>query len=161
MGGDWGVSVATAGRPHLLAADVEADGLLLAGRTPGLSAEERAGFEQKRLTALAFAQIERSAALASPDVVEGGSCIRNSSGVGSQPKHMFRADEQQGEASEAERWDAQAEWDVGVFMRRYLKENPPPDGAVCAEDFHRWSEDLRCDGQARLQELGAVRLRAL
>ena len=45
---------------HVLAADMAADGFLLAGKASGLSPEERAELDQKRLTALALAQIEHS-----------------------------------------------------------------------------------------------------
>jgi hypothetical protein len=74
---------------------------------------------------------------------------------------MGQRAETAGEMEEAERWDAQAEYDIGVLIRRYLQEHPRPDGAVCAEDFRRWSEALRSDGQARLQALGDHRLRVL
>lgn len=142
-------------------ADYLADRLLYEREAPGLAAEDRAKFERKRVVAAALAQIEHSDALTSPV----------DSGYG--PYERVFPSEQEPSVSqgvldgvddvsrEAERWDAQAEYDMGVFMRRYLAENPPPDEAACAEDFRRWSEDLRCDGQARLQELGVGRLRAL
>jgi hypothetical protein len=54
----------------------------------------------------------------------------------------------------AQLWDAQAEHDVGALISTYLKRHPAPAGALLYGDLHRWSENLRRDGQVRLEELG-------
>lgn len=64
-------------------------------------------------------------------------------------------------STDAERWDAQAEYDIGQLMRHYLRDHPPSSGSECSRDFADWSERLVGDGQARLWELGERRLRVL
>ncbi len=56
------------------------------------------------------------------------------------------------------RWDAKAEHDIGVFIGRYVRENPPPPGMLFADDFKRWGEKLVRHGEARLRAAGARRL---
>jgi hypothetical protein len=64
-------------------------------------------------------------------------------------------------SASGEEWDARAEYDLGVFMRRYLHDHPPSVPSALSRDFEVWSENLSHDGQARLAALGARRLRAL
>jgi len=52
------------------------------------------------------------------------------------------------------RWEARAEHTIGVLIRRYLAQNPPPARSRVAQDLQRWSHALASDGRARLQELG-------
>lgn len=66
-----------------------------------------------------------------------------------------------GDSEAGKRWDARAEYDVGLLLARYLHENPAPSTAQFAQDLERWSQNLRRHGQSRLQELGQPRLRAL
>jgi len=57
-------------------------------------------------------------------------------------------------------WDARAELDVGLMIKRYLAENPPPKQSRVADDLERWAEGLEDDGRARLQAAGRRRLRS-
>lgn len=50
-------------------------------------------------------------------------------------------------------WDAQAEYDIGVLMRCYLQDHPPPSGSEFAEDFEDWGERLSSRGRERLEQL--------
>jgi hypothetical protein len=52
------------------------------------------------------------------------------------------------------RWEARAEHTIGVLIRRYLAQNPPPGPSRVAQDLQAWSVALAADGRARLQELG-------
>jgi hypothetical protein len=54
----------------------------------------------------------------------------------------------------AARWDAQAEIEVGAFIRAYLDDNPPPRGARLAHDFDKWGLNLARDGIDALRRLG-------
>lgn len=65
---------------------IVASGYMAALQTPGLPPHIRAELQRGRKAAM-------MAAWAQPG---GEPCIQNSSGVGSQPKRMFRVDEQQG-----------------------------------------------------------------
>jgi hypothetical protein len=56
-------------------------------------------------------------------------------------------------------WEAQAEYAVGVLIRRYLAETPAPGRSRVAQDLQRWAHALAADGQARLAELGQSHLR--
>lgn len=56
------------------------------------------------------------------------------------------------------RWEARAEHTIGVLIRRYLAQNPPPAGSRVAQDLQTWSHALASDGRARLQELGEEHL---
>lgn len=58
-----------------------------------------------------------------------------------------------------ETWEARAEIDVAIFIGRYLAERPCPGPSRLHDDLDRWGRNLQHDGQARLQELGATRLR--
>jgi hypothetical protein len=60
--------------------------------------------------------------------------------------------------ADARRWDAQAEYDVGVLIRRYLQEHPPPTGARFDRDFARWGERLVKRGGEDLHALGVRHL---
>ena len=51
-------------------------------------------------------------------------------------------------------WEARAEHTIGVLIRRYLAQNPPPAPSRVAQDLQTWSHALAADGRARLQELG-------
>jgi hypothetical protein len=61
-------------------------------------------------------------------------------------------------AMDSAAWDAHAELELAFFIRRHLAAYPPPAGSMIARDLERWSENLRCDGQARLVALGPARL---
>jgi uncharacterized protein (DUF1800 family) len=52
------------------------------------------------------------------------------------------------------RWEARAEHTIGVLIRRFLAQNPPPAPSRVAQDLQTWSHALAVDGRARLQELG-------
>jgi hypothetical protein len=58
-------------------------------------------------------------------------------------------------SSHALGWDAQAEYDIGVMIRRYLAEHPPPAGSRSAGFLENCAEDLIVSGDARLGALGA------
>ena len=58
-------------------------------------------------------------------------------------------------------WDAQAEYDLGVLMQRYLAEHPPPDDSLFARDFEKWAENLVAHGRRNLGVRGARPLRAM
>ena|ERR1700682_5737147 len=60
-----------------------------------------------------------------------------------------------------ERWDAQAEYDLGTFMHRYLHENPAPYESETALLFASCSHELRESGGHRLGGLGQRHLRGL
>jgi hypothetical protein len=54
----------------------------------------------------------------------------------------------------AREWDARAEQAVGVRIRRYLHEHPPPHASRIADDLEDWSHRLIADGDARLRAAG-------
>ncbi len=54
----------------------------------------------------------------------------------------------------AREWDARAEQAVGVLIRRYLHEHPPPHASRIADDLEDWSDRLIADGDARLRAAG-------
>lgn len=56
------------------------------------------------------------------------------------------------------RWEARAEHTIGVLIRRFLAQNPPPAPSRVAQDLQTWSHALAADGRARLQELGEEHL---
>ena len=62
---------------------------------------------------------------------------------------------------EAGFWDAQAEYDLGVLMQRYLAEHPPPDGSLFARDLGKWADRLVAHGRRNLDDLGAHPLQAV
>jgi hypothetical protein len=66
-----------------------------------------------------------------------------------------------GDDDAAERWDARAEVDVAVLIRRYLSDHPPPASSELAADLRLWSQNLTHDGLARLEACGGRRLRAV
>jgi excisionase family DNA binding protein len=51
-------------------------------------------------------------------------------------------------------WDARAMRDTGELIRRYLCENPPPEGTPIARDIAHWSIRLEERGLWRLEEMG-------
>jgi len=57
-------------------------------------------------------------------------------------------------------WDARAELDLALFIKRYLHENRPPAGSRLVADLADYAELLRSDGERRLDALHARRLRA-
>jgi hypothetical protein len=59
---------------------------------------------------------------------------------------------------DAARWDAQAEYDIGVLISRYLRQNPAPPGSRLLPDFAHAARDLQVAGQLRLDRLGQRRL---
>jgi hypothetical protein len=46
-------------------------------------------------------------------------------------------------------WDALAEVYVASSIKRYLGDNPPPDGSRLAHDLCEWAQSLERDGCAR------------
>jgi hypothetical protein len=66
-----------------------------------------------------------------------------------------------GDSEAVERWDAQAEFDVGVLISRYLSEHPPPPFSELASDLSLWSENLTQHGRASLEDFGVRRLQAV
>lgn len=64
-----------------------------------------------------------------------------------------------GDPSCGHEWDARAELEVAVLIKRYLADRPPPPGARVADDLRCWAHRLELDGRARLAELAAPRLR--
>lgn len=56
-------------------------------------------------------------------------------------------------------WEAHAEADVGVLIRRYLADHPCPGASRIRGDLEDWADRLEAVGQARLAELGLRRLR--
>lgn len=46
-------------------------------------------------------------------------------------------------------------YDIGVLIRRYIAERPPPASSTFAADFEDWSTRLIAHGEDRLSELGA------
>lgn len=58
-------------------------------------------------------------------------------------------------------WDARAEVDVALMIRRYLAENPAPAETRVAWDFQAWASALEHDGRVRLAELEAAALRVV
>lgn len=61
----------------------------------------------------------------------------------------------------ADEWDARAELDVAVMIARYLRENPPPEGARFADDLEKCSSNLCVHGHRRLDDLGTRQLRSV
>ena len=66
-----------------------------------------------------------------------------------------------GPSERAEVWEERAEVAVATFIRRHLAEDPPPYVCAVARDLVCYAEALARDGQARLEEEGARRLRVL
>lgn len=64
-------------------------------------------------------------------------------------------------AAMAELWDSRAEYDIGVMIARYLRDNPPPPDSACAADFRDWSDRLKAAGAERLDTWSARPLRAV
>ena len=58
-------------------------------------------------------------------------------------------------------WDAQAEHDIGVLIRRYLHEHPAPPGSLAAPELEAAARDLEAAGKQQLDRLAATRLRAV
>lgn len=58
-------------------------------------------------------------------------------------------------------WAARVETGLAVFIRRLLREDPPPCDCAVARDLRDYAELLQADGQARLAAVGARRLRRL
>ncbi len=59
------------------------------------------------------------------------------------------------EFSAGTQWDARAEYDLGLIIRRYLRDNPPPSDALFADALDLLSERLIGHGRARLDQIGA------
>lgn len=57
-------------------------------------------------------------------------------------------------------WDARFELALATFIDRHLAADPPPAESQIAADARRWSQNLRRDGQARLEAMGLPRLHA-
>lgn len=60
---------------------------------------------------------------------------------------------------DSETWDAHAAFEVGTFIRVWLRLHPAPEGTACFDDLERWAMNLQQHGQARLSELGQPPLR--
>lgn len=56
-------------------------------------------------------------------------------------------------------WDARAEVDISVLIRRYLAEQDPPAESLLAADLEDLAARLERDGRARLSAAGAAQLR--
>ncbi len=76
------------------------------------------------------------------------------------PVGAVAKDSQDEGAVDVRTWEARAEQDIGIVIRRYLSEQPCPGPSGVADAFSTWSDGLVCDGQARLEELGIRRLRS-
>ncbi len=50
-----------------------------------------------------------------------------------------------------ETWDARAELALAGFIRRYLRDEPPPDGSKVAGDLADYARLLEADGEDRLR----------
>ena len=57
-----------------------------------------------------------------------------------------------------DQWEAQAEYDLGVLICRYLQEHPAPPGSTMAERLREYGEGFRDLGQDHLGALGVRRL---
>lgn len=70
----------------------------------------------------------------------------------------------EGECSMLERdakvWQARTQVGLAVVIERYLKENPAPPTATDPLLYRRWAAELRAAGEADLEALGELRLRA-
>lgn len=66
-----------------------------------------------------------------------------------------------GAARSVATWEARAEVDFAVFIRRYLAERPCPGPSSYLEEFRRWADRLERHGLDRLQASGAQRLRCV
>ena len=62
------------------------------------------------------------------------------------------------DSATGDEWDARAQVAVGVMLRRYLQENPPPPDATFPPDIELWASNLLRHGEARLALLGARHL---
>ena len=62
---------------------------------------------------------------------------------------------------EAVTWDARAEHDMAVMIRRYLRENHAPAGSRIAADLEQYAANLHADADARLRDIDARPLRAV
>jgi hypothetical protein len=65
------------------------------------------------------------------------------------------------QGSESQRWDAQAEYDVGLLIGRYLSEHPRPVASRVADRLEAVGRDLQDLGSDRLRALGLRHLRGL
>jgi hypothetical protein len=50
-------------------------------------------------------------------------------------------------------WDATTERDIGLFIGRYLRGNPAPDGPALAKEIAACGEGLEKGGERRLDRL--------
>lgn len=66
-----------------------------------------------------------------------------------------------GDSEAGAKWDAQAQFDIGVLISRYLEAHAPPLGAEFAGDFERWGTSLRERGSGRLRVLGSRHLHSV
>lgn len=64
-------------------------------------------------------------------------------------------------STDAARWDAQAEYDIGVMVQRYLHDNPPIAESEVARLLTNCAGDLEASGERRLLSLGYRRLRSV
>lgn len=55
-------------------------------------------------------------------------------------------------------WEARATYEIGVLMRRYLADHPPPAESSAHDQLDDWGDRLQAAGAARLRELGVRRL---
>lgn len=61
---------------------------------------------------------------------------------------------------DAKVWQARTQVGLAVVIERYLTENPPPPTATDQLLYLRWSAELRAAGEADLEALGELHLRA-
>lgn len=60
----------------------------------------------------------------------------------------------------AQVWDGRAEVALGVWIKRYLAEDPPPTDSEIADDLSKWAENLERHGHERLAASGGRHLMA-
>jgi hypothetical protein len=66
-----------------------------------------------------------------------------------------------GNSEAGKRWDAHAEYDVGVLIASYLQQNPAPQGSRVELDLALAARNLRAAGQLRLDCLGHSHLQVV
>jgi hypothetical protein len=153
-----------------------AGGCLTASAQPGLPVHEHAAYlamwrEAIRL-AKGGAELPPVWRIGYTDAEGERACTGSDDPIGS-IEHQFGSEDeemQRGPMMEASEgrvavrigvWDAQAEYDLGVLMLRYLHDHPPPLDSEFAAHFQDWGDRLSSRGQERLKELQARPLRVV
>jgi hypothetical protein len=62
------------------------------------------------------------------------------------------------EGQTAQVWDARAELDIGLMLRRYVAERPAPEDSRLVDDIEEWASNLAQNGRHHLGELGQAPL---